>query len=651
MKINLTLTFLLFFGVVSQAQNRAIVEKLTRNDGFSKQLIRVLEKENKERKTRIQEYLNLSKSKKSSIENPIYDIVEGQPIYLVNFNNTNAAIGARTNYIQPNGELGLNLEGEGITVGVWEVGQMAKEDHVEFTGSIDRVKNIDVGLDPGSHGTHVTGTLVAQGIEPRAKGMAPKSKAYVYDSNEDRLEVARLAIDSLLLVSNHSYGVPLLNNDGVDNPSSLFGTYTSDSRNWDLIANASPYLLSVHSAGNNGREEASEPSVPGGDKLSGPKISKNTLTVGSANFEEIDLNANGEIVRPSFGSVTIASDFSSQGPTDDFRVKPDLLGVGERLFSTSVTENSSGEFVDGYATLQGTSMAAPNVAGTLLLLQELYYRQNNTFMKSATAKALLCTTASDVGRTGPDIVNGWGLINAKKAANVILENNFSSLVLEKTLNDVDRSYTVEFTITNNINTDVGLVWNDPAGTANNGDLNNSTPNLVNDLDLKVIGPNNEEIYPWKLDETDTRNSALRGINDRDNVEIINLENADTGTYKIVIDYKNELAETEGSKSQEFSLVVTNYDQVTLSNQSFNTKSIVLWPNPVKNRLNISSSEINFSTDVQVSVYDMLGRKVIDKKDFDSTSSLSIDTSTLSKGIYILNLTDGAQSIQKRIIKE
>ncbi|MBZ9628245.1 S8 family serine peptidase [Psychroflexus sp. CAK1W] len=635
--------FLLFSVINSNAQNIETIKKLKPETNKSDDLYMSLYKEIEDRNERIQSFLQKKNNYAEVNNRNIYEIVDGQPIYLVNFFNINAAIGTRTNYIQLNGELNLDLEGEGMRIGIWEVGQMAKEDHREFIGSQIRVTNIDNEFDPGFHATHVTGTILARGFEPGVKGMAPKSLGYVYDSDEDKLELATLAIDSLLLVSNHSYGIPLVNKDGDQNPSTLFGTYTSDSRNWDLIANSSPYLLSVHSAGNSGKEEADEPNTVRGDKLSSAKVSKNTLTVGSANFDDIELNQDGEIIRPTLGSLNIKSDFSSQGPTDDFRIKPDLLGVGERLYSTTVLEQY------GYA--QGTSMSAPNVSGTLLLLQELYFKKNNTFMKSATAKALLCTTASDVGRAGPDMSNGWGLVNAKKAANVILGNQTTSLIIERSLNETVDNYDLEFSISRSSSIDIGLVWNDPAGEAKDGQLNDLTPILVNDLDLTVIGPNNEIFYPWKLDVSDALNNAIRGNNIRDNVEIINLENASPGIYKITIDYKNALALKDGLRSQEFSLVVTNFEQVTLSNQSFNTKSIVLWPNPVKNRLNISSSEINFSTDVQVSVYDMLGRKVIDKKDFNSTSGLSIDTSTLSKGIYILNLTDGAQSIQKRIIKE
>ena len=116
-------------------------------------------------------------------------------------------------------------------------------------------------------------------------------------------------------------------------------------------------------------------------------------------------------------SVQMA-EFSGWGPTDDGRIKPDVVGNGMFLISAW----SDSPF---YAAAAGTSMSAPNVTGSLLLLQEHYqgiYGAGN-FMRAATLKALAIHTADEAGDAdGPDYAFGWGLLNTKTAAQVISEN-------------------------------------------------------------------------------------------------------------------------------------------------------------------------------------------------------------------------------------
>src|SRR5690606_2085490 len=106
---------------------------------------------------------------------------------------------------------------------------------------------------------------------------------------------------------------------------------------------------------------------------------KNILTVGA-----IEPFSSGYF-QPS---DAVLAGFSSWGPTDDGRIKPDIVADGRNILSsTAVSPNS-------YASLSGTSMASPLVAGSLFLLQE-YYAQlhGGSFMRSATLKSLLIHTA------------------------------------------------------------------------------------------------------------------------------------------------------------------------------------------------------------------------------------------------------------------
>ncbi|MEZ4838979.1 S8 family serine peptidase [Flavobacterium sp.] len=64
------------------------------------------------------------------------------------------------------------------------------------------------------HATHVVGTIGASGVSASAKGMAPESSIASYNWNNDLTEVTNEINSTGLLLSNHSYGVPVLNDEG-----------------------------------------------------------------------------------------------------------------------------------------------------------------------------------------------------------------------------------------------------------------------------------------------------------------------------------------------------------------------------------------------------------------------------------------------------
>jgi hypothetical protein len=130
----------------------------------------------------------------------LVDIENGIPVYLSGL-NSDAALTTGASRIQ-GGMLGLNVEGEGILIGVWDEGSVI--DHVELGA---RVLSIEV-IDSKTHASHVTGTLIASGINPLAKGMAPKATVTNWYFNNDLAEMSALARPdkTSLLLSNHSYG-------------------------------------------------------------------------------------------------------------------------------------------------------------------------------------------------------------------------------------------------------------------------------------------------------------------------------------------------------------------------------------------------------------------------------------------------------------
>ncbi len=445
--------------------------------------------------------------------------------------NVDAARSTRTNHLNIGGSLGLNLDGQNMIAGVWDGGH-ARVTHQEYDGpgGTDRVTIMDGPVNENFHAAHVAGTIMASGVISPAKGMAPRSRVNAFDWNNDLSEASTAAGNGLLL-SNHSYG---FRTDLV--PDNYFGGYITVSRDWDALQYNAPYYLMVVAAGNDGTTNYNgaplNPGLPQYDKLTGHTVSKNTMVVASA--QDANVNSNGDLI-----SVDI-SYFSSQGPTDDLRIKPDITGNGHGVFSTFQGSDTD------YFSISGTSMASPNVTGSLLLLQEHANNVNGNFMRAATLKGLALHTADDAGMTGPDAIYGWGLLNAKSAAETITENGSSTLVQELTLSQ-GQTFTVTVEADGYNDLMASISWTDPAGTATS-EINNATPRLVNDLDIRIT-KNSDSYYPWRLTGVNTNSND--GDNFRDPFERVDVTGA-TGNYTITVTHKGSLS----GGSQNFSLVVT-----------------------------------------------------------------------------------------------
>lgn len=457
---------------------------------------------------------------------------DGQPIYYTIY-NVDAAKSTRANHLNIGGSLGLSLDGQNMTAHVWD-GGATRVTHQEFDGpgGNNRVTINDgaTTLNGNSfHAQHVTGTIVASGVQAAAKGMAPRAQALTHDWNNDLAEATTEAANGML-VSNHSYGyrASLV-------PDWYFGAYLAESRDWDNLLYNSPYYLMVVAAGNDGNDNSSNGAPLNGssayDKLTGHSTAKNNMVV--ANGQDANVATDGTL-----NSVVINSS-SSEGPTDDLRIKPDITGNGTGVYSTYDNADNA------YNSISGTSMASPNVAGTLLLLQQHYNNVNGNYMRSSTLKGLALHTADDAGTSGPDVIFGWGLMNAKRAAEAISNNGNGAVIDELTLSP-GQSYTTT------VNADginplmASISWTDPAGTANNGTTNLTTPVLVNDLDIRVS--NGTTYSPYRLTSITSNN---KGDNSVDPYERVDISGA-SGSYTITVTHKGSLS----GGSQNFSLVVT-----------------------------------------------------------------------------------------------
>jgi subtilisin-like proprotein convertase family protein len=194
-----------------------------------------------------------------------------------------------------------------------------------------------------------------------------------------------------------------------------------------------------------------------------------------------------------------------------------------------------------YDSYSGTSMATPSAAGSSALLAQLHQREfSGQFMRASMLKGLLIHTADDLGRTGPDYMFGWGLINIKEAADVILAHKNSPgapKMIEGTITSSARAFTNEFTWNGASPIRATLAWTDPAGTAQAD--NSRTPVLRNNLDLRIIAPDGSTVYkPYIMpfvgnwSDASMTNLATTGSNYVDNVERVDIASpAQAGQYK------------------------------------------------------------------------------------------------------------------------
>lgn len=489
----------------------------------------------------------------------------GMPIYFIT-DNVVAANSTATSRVYPGGSLGYNLTGQGMTVGEWD-GGATRLTHQELTG---RSTQVDGATTLSDHATHVAGTMIASGVQANARGMAYQANLATYDWNNDNAEMAAAAQNGLL-VSNHSYGqiAGWHSSGGVwywygttsisETLDWNFGFYNSKAQQWDQIARNNPFYLIVKSAGNNrnqGPNAGTSHQVRGANgqwvtstatrPRSGPydclptySVAKNILTVGAVN----DLNNGWQ----SASGVSMSS-FSSWGPTDDGRIKPDIVGNGVGLYSSYSGSNTA------YASISGTSMSGPNVAGSLILIQQRFQQVNNRFMRSSTLKALAIHTADEAGlNPGPDYMFGWGLLNTGRAVQLIDNVDGQSLLEEHNL---ESGHTIQIAANHPQAgpLKVSIAWTDPAGTPPAASLNPITRMLVNDLDLRLIHLATNTVYsPWTLNPAIPTAAAQTGDNIVDNVEQVFIANAPAGDYLVVISHKNTLQQ---GQPQQFGLVAS-----------------------------------------------------------------------------------------------
>ncbi|HEY0354716.1 MAG TPA: S8 family serine peptidase, partial [Flavisolibacter sp.] len=350
----------------------------------------------------------------------------------------------------------------------------------------------------------------------------------------------------------------------TDNEDYKFGYYDSKAQLLDSIAFLAPYYLIVKSSGNNrsengpavgqpywrynssgvmasaGQRPSGMSSNDGYDIISTYGNAKNILTVGAVSGLAYGYNKTEDV---------LMSSFSSFGPTDDGRIKPDVVADGVDVLSPVATTNSS------YSAFSGTSMASPNTTGSLLLLQQYYSQLHaGSFMRSATLKGLTIHTADEAGDTpGPDYKFGWGLVNVGKAAEVIRSNNTGTHQIHENVLNNGGNFSTTVIASGNGPLTVTIAWTDPKASVETSNvLNNPAKKLVNDLDVRIT--RGATTYrPWILNPSVPAAAATTGDNLLDNVERINIYDAVPGeSYTITVTHKGSLERG----TQAYSMIVS-----------------------------------------------------------------------------------------------
>lgn len=497
-------------------------------------------------------------------------------VYVRTTDNVNAAISVGANLVRQTPP--YPLSGTGVTVAVWDAGSVLSS-HREFTGRLTLRNTVATH----SHSTHVGGTIAAAGVTTAAKGMAPNAQLHSYDWNFDTLEMAsagRVTTNdvSKIPVSNHSYGYQA----GWYNFGTVwygtwgyreadgFGMYDAFAADYDEVCYNLPYLLPFKAAGNDRNDNAPsagslftyydvngshtktyDPETDplsdrwdngGYDSLALEGTAKNLLTVGA-----VEDAVDGEGQRATANAAMTS--FSSWGPTDDGRVKPDLVANGASLYSTMSFGDAS------YGTASGTSMATPSAMGAATLILEHFARLfPGQMMRASTLKGLLIHTADDIGNPGPDYIFGWGLMDTLAAVQHLdAHHAFPPVhrVVEDALSapGVTNRYVVIRAPGEVLK--ATLCWTDPPGVAHTN-LDDRTPVLVHDLDLRILGPTGEIARAFVLDVEHPDVPATTGDNDVDNVEqVVVASPALDGLYTIEVTLDGALTQP----TQVYSLLI------------------------------------------------------------------------------------------------
>ncbi|MBL4697879.1 MAG: S8 family serine peptidase [Phycisphaerales bacterium] len=415
------------------------------------------------------------------------------------------------------------LDGSGVTVLVYDGGRAFQ--HQDF-GSRLTVGPSDTS-SVSNHATHVSGTIGGDGTGNfNNRGMAPGVDIVSYGfEQEGGLQEGFLYTDPGDLEADYTEAITVLgaqisnNSIGTNTapngyPCDWTGNYNVTSALIDSIARGAigdPFRI-VWANGNERQSSRCQGDDNGNFgqfySTAPPACAKNHITVGSVDSD-----------------TDLTSSFSSWGPTDDGRIKPDISAPGcQDGGDGGVTSTNSS---NGYSTLCGTSMASPTTTGISALIMEQYritFPDRNDLM-NATLKSLLANSAEDRGNPGPDYKYGYGSIRGVAAIDTVIAEN----IIESEVSQGGIYRGILIVGPGESELKVTIAWDDaPAAPG-------VTNVLVNDLDLRIIDASGNAHLPWTLDPSSPNANAVQGTADHlNNIEQVSIMNPAPGAYTVEV---------------------------------------------------------------------------------------------------------------------
>jgi len=602
------------------------------------------------------------------------------------------------------------FKGENIKYTIFDGGRIYAP-HVAFSNATGRITNMEAATNAYSaHSTGVASIIGAKSspltatsngvpISGNAIGIAINSTMDSYRFATTTLPGASTTstvFDKIVIaqpkISNHSYGI----NPGWDYKTTadgypangwywggnyisgtnydLQGTYYTNDQSYDAIVYNNPGYTIVKSAGNyfgygpgyagtpttsyyyNGTGYTAYPAgtapaancSQGYDCIGYGSLAKNIIVVGATDI----ITTNN--YRYTASTDVVRSDYSNAGPRDDGGIKPDIAAPGTDIWMASTAENTTGS--ETWQINSGTSMAAPQVTGIIGLWMQIYKSLfNNAELNAAAAKTLMVHSAAEAGNVGPDPWYGWGYIDAKKGAELLVGKSNNTVIFnnETLTSGVTNSKSVKASGSSPLK--VTISWVDPEYkiTSNSWSTlyNYRNSRLINDLDVRIIDTTTNTVYyPWKLDVNNPMTPATKADNTVDNVEQVVLDNPVAGrTYRIEVTNKGTLvnnAATPVPAPQNYSIIVTGYNELLGTKEATNpANGIIVAPTLTKDIVNI----IKAPRKSTFTVYDLSGKKL--QNGVINNEQEAINLSAYTNGVYIIEVKTDKDVISKKVIKE